>query len=496
MLMGKFKNLRNNLIFDTKSLLFLIIIFGIILRFLFFSGIGASDDLYYTKYAYNFGKGTTNYTYNSEEGIDSASALTLSTRIGILFPTLLSYKIFGVNDFSSVIFVLLTGVGNIILIYFFGRLLFNENVGLMASFLLAIFPLEVIHSSKLLSDIPSAFFMALGIYLFLYSEIKKKNKIYYLMSGVFIGIGYLIRESAVLIALFFLIYVLFYRRIKKEYFLVPLGFILIFAIEPITLYKLTGDPFFRFTTVNQYLLDFHVYFNYFGRLSYPEGLFHYPYIILTDNTISYFYILIFITIIYLIVTKKRKAYVLMLWFFALLLYLSFGSSSFFRYVPFKATPRYLSIITIPGIVLLAFFLTEKKKLIKKIVKPVSLSVLLITSFLYSSISINNDPVDNLKALYPYIKNSKKLIYVDTRSKDAIDYLSGYNNSINVEKFPADMSNLSNVYIIVNKAMIKASVKSNKKIKFPNEISNPPKKWEIIKEIGKSWDDKAVIYYAP
>ena len=160
--------------------------------------MGASDDLAYSKFAINI-----------DEGIDPDSSQTLATRLGIIYVTALSYKLFGINDFSSVLFALLTSVGSIILIFYFGKLLFNEKTGLIAAFLLSFFPLEVVYATKLFTDLPSAFFMALGVYLFLYSEIKSKFKfgLGYFLSGIFIGIGYFIREGVLLIALFFIIYI-------------------------------------------------------------------------------------------------------------------------------------------------------------------------------------------------------------------------------------------------------------------------------------------------
>jgi len=359
------KYFKGSLLANSKFLLFLIVLFGLILRLVFFQGMGISDDLAYSRYAYNI-----------ENGIDMESSLTLATRLGIIYTTFLSYKLFGVNDFSSVLFVLLTSIGNIILVFYFGKLLFNEKIGLMAAFLLAIFPIAVINSTRLLTDIPSAFFMGLGVYFFLYAERKSKLKYGYFLSGMFIGTGYLIRESVLLIGLFFLVYVLYRKQIKKEYFLVPAGFLILFGIELLTLHMLTGNALFKFTTVQDYLLQANIDVNYFGRLSFPEGLFHYPYIILTDSLISYFYIFIFIAIAYLFISKKKASYILMFWFIPLLLYLSFGSGSFTAYTPFKAAPRYLSVITLPGILLLAFFLMQKVRFIRRRVMPITLLLLL------------------------------------------------------------------------------------------------------------------------
>lgn len=482
------KALESYFVGRTKLLLFLIVLFGLVLRLIFFSGVGTSDDLAYSKFAYNIHK-----------GIDPSSIISsaiLSARIGILYPTSFSYKLFGVNDFSSILFVLLTAIGNIILAYFFGRLFCNEKTGIMAAFLMSIFPLEVVYSTKLLTDLPSSFFMALGVYIFFYSEKNNGHRTYYFLSGVFIGVGYLLRESAALIALFFLIYIIFTRKIKTDYFIVSAGFIAMFALEFFIYYQLIGDPLFRFTSVQNDILEAYKTFNYFGRLSFPQGLFHYPYVILTNSLISYFYVLIFIAIAYFLVAKERKAYLLIFWFVSLLLYLSFGSVSFTNYLPFRADPRYLSVITIPGIVLLALFLTEKNKLIRKIVMPLSLVILLLASVASAHTHRGNDAVKNLRALDPYLKDLKKIIYIDDRSKLVLEYISGYNVGINITKYPDNFNNISDAYIIVNKAMVRRLREANKNTKLPVEIDKPPKIWKIVKEVGKIDGDNAIVYYAP
>src|SRR3989338_3882456 len=231
LLLGKFFG-------NTKALLFLIVLFGLILRLVFFSGMGTSDDLAYSRYAASI-----------DGGIEPESTLTLSTRLGIVYTTAFSYKLFGINDFSSVIFVLLTSLASIILIFYFGKLLFGEKAGLMAAFLLSFFPLDVFYSTKLMTDLPSAFFMALAIYLFLKSEKinnKVKSNVYCLLSGISLGMAYLIKELSVLIALFFVIYMAYNRKIKSQYWLIILGFVVISFIEALYLLKMTGDFFYRF----------------------------------------------------------------------------------------------------------------------------------------------------------------------------------------------------------------------------------------------------------
>ena len=462
-------------------MLLLIVIFGVILRFVFFSGIGTSDDLAYTSYAYSLSKGEM-------EG----GTLTLSTRLGLIYPVSVFYSMFSVNDFSSVLFVFLAAIGNIILIFYFGKLLFNEKVGLVSAFLLAIFPLEVAYSTKLFSDIPSAFFMALGVYLFLYAEKKKPNPLVYVFSGLSIGLGYLIRESALLIGLFFIAYILYRRQIKKEYFLVPAGILLIFALEAFIFYQMTGNLLFRWEESQKYLAEAVKVHNYFGRLEFPSGLFHYPYILLTSSLLSLFYVFIFIAALYCIVYRKKESYQMLLWFIPLLLYLSFGSSSFSQYIPFKATDRYLEIVTLPGILLVGFFLQEKKFSRWKYFILIFLFAASM-GFVYLQDGRNN--LGNLGDSYDTIQNLGKPVYIDGRSLKALDYIGGYEESIKAQEYPKSFANVKDSYVVINPGMLQRLNDANKNTKFPAEIDSIPKKWALFKEIGKG-KDLILIYYIP
>jgi 4-amino-4-deoxy-L-arabinose transferase-like glycosyltransferase len=466
-------------------LLFIIVLFGLILRIAFFSGMGISDSLAYSEAANSI---------NTGKGINTESALTLSTRIGLIYATALSYRIFGVNDFSAVFFVLLTSLGTIVLAYFFGRLLFNKRVGLMAAFLLSFFPLDVVYSTKLLSDVPSAFFMALGVYFFLYAEKFPQQKRCYFLAGIFIGIGYLIRESVLLIGLFFAIYVIYKKKLKKEYIVVALGFLAVFAIEMAAFYALTGDALYRLSASQKFLADAVAKHNYFGRLSFPTGLLHYPYIILTSGTISYFYISIFIAIIYCWARGKKETYILQFWFISLLLYLSFGSASISRYIPFRAVDRYLTIITIPGILLLAFFLMEKRIRTKKMTMAVILAILIVTSIISAYVYGGRDLQKGLKEAKPYIEDLDKVIFIDKRSIKVLNFLSEYKSDMDLRQYPKNLSNIKNSYIVINKEMIRNVKDANKYMKFPPEIEDPPKHWVKMREIGEEDKDKIIIYY--
>ena len=470
------------------TLLLLIVLFGLSLRLIFFSGMGISDSLEYSKTANDI---------NTGKGIDPNSTLTSSTRLGLIYPTALSYNLFGINDFSSVLFVLLTSIGSIILIFYFGKLLFNEKIGLIAAFLMSFFPLDVVHATQLGSDTPSAFFMALGVYVFLCSEKTNKMKYGsgYLLSGLLIGIGYLIRESALLIALFFVAYIAYKRKIKKEYFLVPVGVLIIFVIESFVFFGLTGDPIYGTVASQQYNAKVVIEHNYFGRLNFPTGLLHYPWLFLTNSLLAPFYIPIFIAVLYSLVQKKKETSAILLWLIPLILYLSFGSASLTQYIPFRAVDRYTSIVTIPAILLLSFLLSEKKPMVKKLT-PMFLIFLLLVSIVTVYLRDDRNLLESLQHVYPELKNLDKAVYTDSRSMQTLKYISGFKNDLGLREFPENFDAIKDSYVMVNGHMIRSLKEANKNLKFPEEIENIPKEWKTIKEIGSIEKDKIVIYLIP
>jgi hypothetical protein len=470
-------------------LLISIFIFGLFLRLIFFSGMGISDSLVYSKTANDL---------NNGKGIDPESVLTLSTRIGLVYTTSLSYLIFGINDFSATFFVLLTSLGTIILAYHFGKLLFNKKIGLIAAFLFSIFPMDIVYSTQLLSDIPSSFFMALGVFIFLNAELKQSMKygISYLLSGIFIGIGYLFRESILLISLFFVFYVLVNKKIKLEYFLVPLGIVIIFLLELTVFYNLTSDPLYRIHSSQNYLTDAVGQQNYFGRLNFPIGLFHYPWLFATNNLLNIFYFLVTISVLFIWKHKNKNVNLLLLWLVPLGLYLSFGTSSLVQYIPFRAVDRYTSIITLPAILLISFFFFEKRYLMKKTIVPLMMALLLI----YSLISVyshgNRDLLENLKESYKFLEGTQKTVFTDERTIKSLGFISDYSLRIDMKEYPENFDDLEDSYILVNRNMIKNLKEAYSKLEFPNQISHPPSHWEKVREFGKIEEDMISLYYIP
>ena len=491
---------------SANKYLILILIFALSLRLAFFTGADHSDSLLYYTYANEAAAGNFHLTQNH-----------FSSRIGLIYPQALIYQIFGVNDFTSNALSLIISLAGIILIFYFGKLLFSEKAGVIAAFLLSFFPLDVIFSTRLLPDFPSAFFMALAAFFLLKGE-KETKKSYYLLSGLSWGIAYLIKEVSIIFALFYLLYALYkglYRKkfykYYKYYFLIIIGLGLFLLVEFWHAYALTGNPLFRHAQIESeevtYLIQ--TYSNYFTPAGMLSRLFlHWPFLMIHDLHYGLFFIFIFLAFVYFIFNRKENSNLLLIWIIPLMLYLNFGTLSIKNYIPIPITVKFLSIIMFPSILLLAQFLSLEEKIIKKFLMPSVLALLFFSSIGFVYLSDERAIISEIKQAYSFVKNDNGQVYTDERTKMVFDYLSGFELKDNFKQFNsfdfyskneknilADLKNVHNSLVIANLGMINGLPVLYKDIKFPEQIANIPKQWQAVKEFG-SGDKKITIYYVP
>lgn len=469
------------------SVLVLILLFGLALRLFFFSGVGTSDPLAYSVYAYHLS--INDYLSTMHQ---------VNARIGVLIPVALLYRLFGVNDYTSTFFILAASLGSIILIFYFGRLLFNDKVGLLAAFLLSIFPLDVINSTKLLSDIPSAFFAGLSIFLFLKGEKINGSKtcIYYILSGLSMGIAVSIREMAALLLLFFIIYVIYSRKFKPSYSIIALSFFAVTALEMAFFHFFAGDALFRYHSLTGYLQDAIQFHQYYGRLKFLNYFAAWPFVIFGNIQIGYFYAFISLAAVYWLLHRSRNTNYMLIWLLSFLFYITFGTASLSRYAPFVAVSRYLAYVSIPGILILSAFLNDNTKLIRKIMLPFAVIFLLFVSVGAVYTDDSRQLLAGLKDTYSFIKLFDKPIYTDSRSIWALNYISGFNNElnlINLEDDPQNIKNIKNAYVIINNDMINNLIDVGYELKFVDELGKIPPNWKLIKEIGTDKNKIIRIY---
>lgn len=417
------ENTKNNLF-----LLLLIIIAGIIVRIYFQVGHIFSDDAYYSYLSYTLLNGDFTKNYLGYP--------IFPLRIAFLSLTSLSMKIFGTNETATLVFPFLFSIVNIFLSYKIA-FLFTENhkTSLTASFLMALFPTDIIFATIGFPDLINVFFINLGIYYLLKSYKSKKIFLAY-VGGISFFLSMQLKENIYYTSILLIILLVYFLLKKRQLNIqVLIGLIFIvgnFVIEGFAYLLLHNDFFYRITITNiNYNYSYYDFFPYTaqklsGSKNYFRNLFDQIFLINAKSVfLRRFYL--FLPLVSVIQTffsfKKKDHKLLLFWFWGTAVLLIAFTTSFNEYKPLDLSRSwYIYPLLMPMIILSSIFIDRFSKLIK--------ASLLIIYFLGSIIMCyayqNFFDVKNLDAIKAYLReNPHKVIYTDHFTKYSVDLIRGY-----------------------------------------------------------------------
>jgi len=355
-----------------------IFILSALLVFLFFKigfiGFYGYDDLIYTDIA----KQLTNWNLDFSDHF--------SFRWGLIIPMAICYKIFGFNDFSGVLPVMLYSIGILYLVY-----KMTKNSHIFVTIIALAFTLfthwNLAYSIKIMADIPTAFAFVLAIYSYFSKAFNNKSDLAAALTlAIALILGFATKGTIVLIIpviiTFFIIDIINRKNIR---FWIYSALLLILFITTyfLIIKTLTGNFFTRFNSISAN--------SYLNRCSYGEQ----PTIIVLKRILIEFwdmmiyqkmFIPIVITFASTLILKFRNYYSqkeVFITITALILIASsnFMSISFSSYNPMCIDPRhYLFITPFAGIAAASFlhkYSTTKKGIIPFSIITFSLLLLLI-----------------------------------------------------------------------------------------------------------------------
>ncbi len=194
-----------NFIFKKRNLyLILIILLGIILRFILAANIGPLAD-------------EMNVAIRSIDVHKSGTMNSIDQSHSFYFLNEVFYKVLGrvslfTSRFSSIFF----GILSILMIYLIVMKLYkSRKIALVACFLVAISGFQIRFSLAEM-DITMAFFVLLSTYTFILALYERKDGMYY-FSAVFLGLAIAIKTFAGIWVLSYLAFLIFYFIKNKEY---------------------------------------------------------------------------------------------------------------------------------------------------------------------------------------------------------------------------------------------------------------------------------------
>jgi len=148
--------------------------------------------------------------------------------------TAFTYFIFGITEFSARFVSALAGIGGVLAIYFFGKKMFSEKVGIISAIVLATTTHWVFQSRNGTLDILTAVWILLAMYSFWKSQETQKG---WKWVGVFLGLTAMTKGAVVAIPIaviaFFIVVdslILKSKSYKIKYFLIIILWFLIIAL--------------------------------------------------------------------------------------------------------------------------------------------------------------------------------------------------------------------------------------------------------------------------
>jgi len=414
--------------YRNELFLTLIILIGITLRLYFQIGHIFSDDAYYSYLSYTL--------LGGEFASDYLGYPIFPLRITFLSITALSFKLFGINEFATILIPFLLSIANLFLTYKLAKLLTgDENVSLLSALLMAFFPTDTVFATISFVDLPNVFFINLGIY-FLYKSYKVGKNHLAIIGGILFCLSMQIKENiyhTAILLIILLIYLIVKKKNLNTQLVIAVLFILLnIVVEGIVYLFLHKDFLYRFTLLQQnYNYSYYDFFPHTAQKisnvkNYWRNLFDQIFIINGKAIFLrrfYLFLPIIASIKSVINIRKKENHLLTFWFLGTLILLIAFTTSFTEYKPLDLKRSwYIYPLLMPMIIITATFLNKIKR---------NLRYILVCAYTIGGLIMCNHyevyfDKENKSELKSFIaENQQHKIFTDHFTKYSVDLIRGY-----------------------------------------------------------------------
>jgi hypothetical protein len=313
---------------------------ALLVRLYFFNGPSLHDDVNYWMQATATGLG----------GDWPPLKYHWHTRLGFVLPCAALLKVFGLHIWTPYVFTMAGGLAEVVVTFYIARRFTLDTTARLAAWLCVFFPLNILYSSYLYVDIWAGVLGALSLYY--WQRALKLDRIrYYLVASIFFGVAWVFRETIVMcVPIFLVLWAQAGWRRSGKLLWVLLPGLLIFAGESL-LYQISAGNW-------HYRLDAIVASRgqLYEDLANVRNFWLQPFMeLLKSHELGLFMIGALFVAVGRFSQLPRP---LVLWLLAGFVWFSWGTTQPTAWVPMQGDPRYLTVLTIPCLTLLAAWLTS------------------------------------------------------------------------------------------------------------------------------------------
>jgi outer membrane protein assembly factor BamB len=180
---------------------------------IFFINLGsgplwAADEQTYSQWAYHMFKSGDYVTPYAFGGL----AVWIGKPPLFMWLVSLAYQVFGVSNFATRLWSPIFGSLTLFLVFFLGKKLYNNYVGLVSALVLGTFNAFYLFARHAMIDITLVFFIVASIYFFVVSEKTEKVNRYVALGGLFFGLALLTKQVEALLVLLIIFSYLFVTK--------------------------------------------------------------------------------------------------------------------------------------------------------------------------------------------------------------------------------------------------------------------------------------------
>jgi hypothetical protein len=280
-------------------------------------------------------------------------------------------KCLGFSERSLTLYPLLASLLTVLLVFRLGIYWLDRRGAFYAALLFAVFPLDIIFSTRIYEDAPLNFFCTLSVLLFVASRgagSRRRRFVFNFLAGLAIGGAYLHKVSAVYFCLLFalvgLVEMVRSRRLLWRYAFLGFGFLAVFVLDLWFNQTVNGDPFFH---LHYYTTQAEILTAQKGNFLEPTGgpsgalrrlFWSFPVGSLISLYLGFFYWFIFPAFFYCLLRRGRELGFVLFWWALLAVLVNLSALQGAR-LPFYARGTYL--MSVPGVILVAQLLLDMKQ---------------------------------------------------------------------------------------------------------------------------------------
>jgi hypothetical protein len=456
-----------------------------ILRLMTFMGISEGDDLSYTLLAHKFANG------------DFTANFVFDIRWAVYLPVALLYKIFGVNDITSIAPTFIYGISNVWLAY---KIVLEETDKLTASIATLLYlscPIILIYGNFLQVAPSIEFFTLLTVYSFQHG-IKSEKIGWFILGGFAIGGIFFTRTTGLFIAPLASFYVWYRKGFNKKTVtwiaLAAICSLVLPAVQGLVYLKVHGD-FFHHIVVSKQSVE---YTDSMFDVD-PKDLFFYIRTMFTEGDFAnwkmfglngYFIVASVLACIVGIFSKKAgKETLFFIWFISYFLFMTFAPTSLSPYTTLIRNIRYVTIFILPICAIYGIFISRmlKGNMAAQIAAIVIFLTIFISNIAFSeedSIKFKNRRISQKTSVEALLQDypDTQIYLADKNTGRRISYYSGYKN--NNYKHIRSLKNIKKPGIFLIPASMPASVSRFyiPKDELRKMRKNPPKGMTLKKKL--------------